>query len=206
LKRKSVRSSAWRAGTIIACAAFAAAAIRLPAHGAEDDSVRHYLDEKTAASVTLAREPLVFARERTDLAVNARDYLSLTAIEVNRAGERAYYWSGYIWSTIDRRDGTPVVDPGAQVVLMADGRPIRLVDEQSHSRGFGVATPPTPAPVRSAVALLSRVEPDVLSFVAGATDLSVLVVTEGVTESFTEWRDGRRELQALVRFLGVDAP
>jgi hypothetical protein len=53
--------------------------------------------------------------------------------------------------------------------------------------------------------LLSRVEPDVLSFVAGATDLSVLVVTEGVSESFTEWRDGRRELQALVRFLGVDA-
>jgi hypothetical protein len=178
----------------------------LPATGDAGDAVRHYLDDKTAASITLAREPIVFARERTDLAVNARDYLSLTAIEVNRTGERTYYWSGYIWSTIDRRDGAPVLDPAAQLMLVADGRPIRLVDEQGRSRMLGVGTPPTPMPVRSAKPVLYRVEPEVLRYVSGSNDLSVLLVTEGISESLTPWRDGRRELLAFLRYLELDAP
>jgi hypothetical protein len=154
----------------------------------------------------LAREAIVFARERTDLAVNARDYLSLTAIEVNRTGERSYYWSGYIWSTIDRRDGAPVLDPAAQLVLVADGRPLHLSDEQGKSRMLGVATPPTPVPVRTARPVLYRVEPEVLRYVAGATDLSVLVVSGGISESLTPWRDGRRELKEFLRYLELDAP
>jgi len=190
----------------VACATLVTSVILLPAKGDAGDAVRHYLDDKTAASITLAREAIVFARERTDLAVNARDYLSLTAIEVNRTGERSYYWSGYIWSTIDRRDGAPVLEPAAQLMLVADGRPIHLIDEQDKSRMLGVGTPPTPVPVRSARPVLYRVEPEILRYVADSTDLSVLVVTAGISESLTPWRDGRRELLAFLRYLELDAP
>ena len=200
------RSANWRVSATIACATLVAAVILLPAKGATGDEVRHYLDEQTATSITLAREPIVFARERTDLAVNARDYLSLTAIEVNRTGERAYYWSGYIWTTIDRRDGDPVVNPEAELVLLADGRPIRLVNEQHESRALGMATSPTPTPVRTATPVLFRVHPEMLHFVAGSTDLSVLIVAGGVSESLTLWRDARRELRAFLRFLELDMP
>ena len=106
---------AW--GLIVA----ATAAVTSPAaFGAE--LVREYLDEKTAATITVTSASMIFARERPELAVNARDYISLAALEVNRAGTRSYYWFAYVWSTIDRRDDTPLLIESDELVLMADGR------------------------------------------------------------------------------------
>ena len=48
---------------------------------------REYLDERTAATITVAGESMVFAYDRPDLGVNARDYVTLTAVDVNTAGE-----------------------------------------------------------------------------------------------------------------------
>jgi hypothetical protein len=93
------------------------------AAAADDDAVREYVDEITAVSITVPVESLLFARERTDLAANARDYITLTPLEINRTGQRACYWFGYVWSTIDR----PIaVLEGDELVLLADGRPIAL--------------------------------------------------------------------------------
>lgn len=205
MKRLRARLTTCHASTPFLLAALATVVIwPTAATAADQDAVRQYLDENTAASITLAREALIFARERTDLAVNARDYLSLTAIEVNQTGQRAYFWSGYVWSTIDRRDGTAVVGAKAELVLLADGRPMRLVNEQRNSRGLGMATPPTPVPVRSATLVLFRVDPEMLRFVAGATDLSVLIVTEGVSESLSLWRDARPALRSFVDHLELE--
>ena len=65
-----------------------------------------YLDETTGVSVSMMMNPMTFYSEDPRLAVNARDFASLGALEVNRVGERSYYlWLG-LWSTIDRRSGT----------------------------------------------------------------------------------------------------
>lgn len=173
---------------------------------AADAAVREYLDEKTAATVTVTDSSFVFARERTDLAVNARDYLSLAAIEVNRVGQRAYFWSGYVWSTIDRRDRAPVFDPKATLVLLADGRPIPLTADGRSSREVGIGRAPTPVPARSATAVLFATDPETLAFVSQASELSVLLVREGASESLTLWRDARQPLVAFLRHLRHDSP
>lgn len=181
------------------------AAITTPAPG-DDKPVREYLDEQTAATITAAVEPLVFARERTDLAVNARDYVSLAPIEVNRGGVRHYYWFGYLWSTIDRRDGETLLALGDQVVLLADGRPIRLQAATGSLRELGIARAPISRPGRAAVAVLLQADPGSLSFVGHATDLSLVLIHDGQNQDYPLWRDAREAVRRLVTYLTLDSP
>ena len=71
------------------------------AGAADSEAVREYVDEVTAVSITVSLDSLVFARERSDLAANARDYITLAPLEINRTGRRALFWSGDRWSTTD---------------------------------------------------------------------------------------------------------
>src|SRR5205085_7065875 len=65
---------------------------------------REYLDEDTAATVTVVGEPLVFAYAIPALAANQRDYVTLAAAAVNRNGKVSYVLIAYFWSTIDRSE------------------------------------------------------------------------------------------------------
>ncbi len=100
-------------------------AVRAPA---ADLAPSEYLDERTGATITVVHEPLVFALERSILAANARDYVSLTAVEVDRSGRIEVYLIGYVWSTIDRRTHGVQADLIRKPLeLSADGRLVRLV-------------------------------------------------------------------------------
>jgi len=170
---------------------------------ASDGQVREYVDEITAVSITVPVDSLVFARERTDLAVNARDYLTLAPLEINRTGHRAYFWSGYLWSTIDRRNREPILAPGDELVLVADGRPIHLRSAGTSLRDQGVGEPPTPMPLRTATPVLFASSPDVLAYVARADEVHVELIHEGRSDSFPLWRDGRDALRAFVERLNL---
>lgn len=171
---------------------------------AGDDPVREYVDEITAASITVAVESLVFARERLDLAANARDYVVLAPIEVNIGGKRSYFWSGYVWSTIDRRDGQPLLVPGDQLVLVADGRPIRLQGDAKSARDHGVGQPPNRAPARTAVPVLFTATTESIAYVAHATDLHLQLIHADTNEPFTLWKDARGALRAFSERIGAD--
>src|SRR5262249_42195978 len=54
------------------------------------DIPKEYLDQSTAATVTVVGRPLVFARERPNFAVHMRDYITLAAAAVNRTGKIDY--------------------------------------------------------------------------------------------------------------------
>jgi hypothetical protein len=168
----------------------------------EADTVFEYLDHETAVSVTGALKPLVFARERRDLAANARDYVTLTAIEINRTGKRTYFWSGYLWSTADRRSAEPLLAADDALVLIANGRPIRLDSAPGTLRDQGIAQAPTPAPLRTAVPVLYRADPEIFEYLASATDVHLELVRAGISEPFDLWMDGRAALRALVDRLG----
>ncbi len=59
-----------------------------------------YLDEVTANTISRGEKPIMFFREEPRLAVNARHYVYLSPIEVNRMGERYYFlWVSH-WSTL----------------------------------------------------------------------------------------------------------
>jgi hypothetical protein len=166
------------------------AAARSPA---ADDSTREYVDEITAASITTSTDTLVFARERTDLAVNARDYITLLPVEINRTGTRSCFWSGYLWSTIDRRNRKPWLAEGDELVLLADGRPIRLRITGKTLKDQGAAQPISPSPSRTAIPVLFTTTPEEIAYVAHASEVRVELLHAGTSEPFVLWK-GKPEL------------
>jgi hypothetical protein len=171
---------------------------------AAEPRLREYVDEVTAVSITVPVDTLVFARERTDLAANARDYVTLVPLEINRGGVRSYFWSGYIWSTIDRRGRSPVVDAKDRLVLLADGRPLALEASARTLREQGVGQPPTPVPARTATAVLFAARADEIAYAAHARDLRIQVVREGNSDSFLLWKDARSGLREFTTQLGLE--
>lgn len=165
---------------------------------APSDGVREYLDEKSAATVTVAARPIVFARERPELAVHARDYLTIVPVDVNRAGTHVLYFYGYAWSTIDKRGLGNAAPATPQFELIADGRRIPLTPVAIAPRAIGLAEPPLKAPADSAQLLISMTSREVLAFLADATDVRVVAVQAGVGERYTIWADGRAAIAALL--------
>src|SRR5580704_1191423 len=70
------------------------------------------LDEQSGNTLLVVTTPLVFARERTDVAAHARDYATLVAAEIDQSGKYSEYLLLYRWSTVDRRMSPPP-DPQA---------------------------------------------------------------------------------------------
>jgi hypothetical protein len=173
--------------------ALALAWLPVPADAAAP-APRQYLDQRSGATVTVAAQPLVFARERPELAVNARDYVSLSAIDVNRGGRHARYWWVYLWSTIDRGGQAPA--PAiTEWLLVADGRPLPLAAVKDEPAALGIVAPPVARPSRRARALLFSADADLLRFIAASRTLG-LQAADG-SEVFELWRDARPALAAL---------
>src|SRR6202022_5114063 len=65
------------------------------------------LDEQSGNTLLVAAAPLVFARDRTDVAAHARDYATLVAVEVDHSGTYTDYLLLHRWSTVDTRMSAP---------------------------------------------------------------------------------------------------
>lgn len=148
---------------------------------------REYLDDTTAATVTVGAPALVFARERPELAVHARDYLTLVTVDVNRSGAHARYFVGYAWSTIDRgRHGDEPPEP-PRFELVADGRRIPLVHHAGSLLELGLGAPPVPPPSRSATLLVAPTSREQQEFVLAAADLRAVLQRDGTGERYELW-------------------
>jgi hypothetical protein len=151
------------------------------------DGTRQYLDEKSAATVTVARGSLVFACDRPELAVHARDYLTLVPIDVNRMGTHVLYFYGFVWSTIDKRGSTSNDAGAVEFELVADGRRIPLVPAGASPRELGLAEPPVRAPSGSAQLLIARTDRETLDFITSARVVSAAAIQDGVVERYELW-------------------
>jgi hypothetical protein len=149
--------------------------------------VREYLDEQTAATVTVLGRPIVFAMERPQLAVHARDYLTLVPIDVNRAGAHKRYYYGYAWSTIDKRGFSGAEEPPARYELVADGRRIPLVPLAGQPRDLGLGEAPIPPPNATAVRMIAGTTAEVQDFVSRAEDIVAVAAREGGGDRFALW-------------------
>ena len=153
-----------------------------------EDGSREYLDETTAATVTVRGRPLVFARERPELAVHARDYLTLLPVDVNRSGRHAQYFFGYLWSTIDKRAAGEDREAAPRFELVADGRRIALVPLPGEPRSAGLGEAPLEPPAASAVALVAATSREEQEFLRGAAEIVAVAHGDGVAEPFALWR------------------
>src|SRR5258708_12087183 len=113
--------------------------------GSTGPLLNEYLDEHTGAHLAVVGRPLTFALERSTLAANARDYVSLAAAEVDRSGRAQTYLIGYFWSTIDRRKSAAAAPADLSVARFPGGRWLLPAPEPT-SPSHPAATPPHYAP------------------------------------------------------------
>jgi hypothetical protein len=168
---------------------------------AADLEPREYLDQDTAATVTVVAEPLVFANPRTELAANARDYVTVAAAAVDRNGKVSYVGIAYFWSTVDPRVRTdPLPSPESLLVLADDRRiELHLRGQSAHDAGIGV--PVHVPPGAAATPHVYGLDLSTLRFIAEARQVTVLVDSNGTLLNYPLWDDRRAALRAFVRHM-----
>jgi hypothetical protein len=161
------------------------------------------IDPNTGVSLIVADESLVLARDRRDIAAQARDYLTLVAAEIDEAGNRHLILAAHQWSTIDSRTADVRPLAGAELLLVADGRDFRLkplvgpfVDQYAKSPAL---RRPDDAEV---VTTLYDATPDMLGFIAASHTLSASFPSS-LPLPYALWKDGRPALTRLLAEIGV---
>ncbi len=157
-----------------------------------------FLDEQTGTTLSAVAKPLVFARERTDVAAHARDYATLVAVEVDNSGQYAEYLLLYRWSTVDPRM-SPAPDPQTgELRILAEGRVIELMPldqmpvslsqrRELHVPGHG-----------DVITHAYSVDASTLRFIASSRELSVQMPQESLQTPFKMWGDGRLALSKFI--------
>jgi hypothetical protein len=152
-----------------------------------------FLDEHTAASVTVVAKPLAFAHPRTSVSANVTEFVSVTSVAVNRDGKRDYLLVTHVWSTAgpDRADQS-----GRSVVLIADDRRIALGDTKMTLLDYGVSVPVQAAAGIAPVSGATPADLATLQFIAAAHSLAV---ESSGTVPYALFEDGRASLARLVQ-------
>jgi hypothetical protein len=166
--------------------------------GSHGELLRQRLDERTTLVTTGLTEPLVLYREQPQLAANARDYIQLGPMEVNRQGNLSYYlWLG-TWSTIDRGAGDRAASAFDRAYLFVDGEPMELM------AGPGPAFDARDLrfydePVRSTVNGFYPVTADQLRRLGAASDV-YLVLGADERGRYETWKWNPQALSAFAQY------
>jgi len=160
---------------------------------------KELFDEQTGNSLTVVSKPIVFARERTDVAAYARDYATLVAVEVDHSGTYKDYLLLYRWSTVDQRM-LPGPDPNAGALrLLGDGRKLDLQPLAATPISVGSSSdlhvPRHGAPIIRAF----EVDQATLRYIASTRTLSLQTPQEELDAPFKLWEDGRGALSEFLQ-------
>lgn len=186
-------AASWSWGVAVGAAALMCACAAVPL------APRAVLDPASGVSLTAVDAPLVLARERRDVAVQARDYLTFVAVEVNDAGNRRLVWVVHQWSTIDSRVSEVQPVPGAPLLLVADGRDMRLNPIGDSVPDAYLGNPALRRPDdAAAVTTVYAIGAEDLEFVANSRHISATLPESRLTIPFALWGDGRAALSRFV--------
>jgi hypothetical protein len=170
------------------------------------DTPQQYLDQSTAATVTVVGRPLVFARERPNFAVHMRDYITLAAAAVDRTGKIDYILIAYFWTTFDphAREGDVQVQRPDDMIILADDRKIQLVKVDRSAHEAGIDEPVHAPTVGAGLPNVYRADPAMLRYIAAARALRVQTLTGATELNYDIWDDRRAALAEWVRHLGAE--
>jgi hypothetical protein len=153
------------------------------------------LDNRSGDTLAVVNQPFILARVRSDLAADARDYTTLAAVEVDRAGRYSAYLVLHRWSTFDRRFSplpdakqgrAQIITEGREIVLT----PLEQLPDSFHA-GVRLHAPPTPQFVTWAY----LTDLSTLNYLAEAREFTIQFPDETVPLPFFIWRDGRAALR-----------
>ena len=180
--------------SIVALMVLCACSSRPPAPASHE-----FLDEQTGTTLSVVANPLVFARERIDVAAHTRDYATLVAVEVDNSGKYRKYLLLYRWSTVDPRMSPAPGPQAGELKILADGRVIDMMPlEQmpvSLSQRRELHLPPHGAVVAHAY----PVDTATLHFIASSRELTVLMPQEPLDSPFQMREDGRQALEQFAQ-------
>lgn len=160
---------------------------------------REYLDERTAATITVVRDPWIFTREAVRTANGQyRDFLQLYAIDVNRMGDHKQYLAAlYSLSAPSAADAS--VPPTLE--LEAAEWSMSLQASTAQPKEIGLARPVADAYALDATWSYFPVDKQALARIANASDLEAEIIWRGERTAYALWRDGREELSELTAVL-----
>jgi hypothetical protein len=158
---------------------------------------REYLDEQTAATITVVADPWIFTSEQFGASLNDRDYLNVFAIDVNRMGNHRQYLAVQQSAPPATLAGTAV----PTLELQGGGQTLLLQPAVETARQLGISKPLAPAYSGSAKWWYFPVDKQVLSTVGRAKDLRATLIASEQRLAYTMWRDGSEEIAELTAVL-----
>jgi hypothetical protein len=165
----------------------------------ERSRASHRYPDATAAEVTAAGRVLVFARERPELAVNARDYLTVIPVRLQHGDTSDYYLYAYAWSTIDKRSEGPGSHEPTHFDIVADGRRISISVPSASHAGPGLDQVPAHPPADDATLLVTPLTSETLEIMRDARELQAIADADGSAARYELWDDRRGSLAAFLQ-------
>ena len=150
---------------------------------------REYLDEQTAATITVVADPWIFTRKN---AAPQLDFFNLYAIDVNRMGDHKKYFAVvHYWPNAELApNGT-----GAPALVLTNGtQELRLEASAATPREAGIAQPLDKSAPATSKTWLYPVDKQALQSIAQTRQLSATLITDKVNAAYAVWRDGSTEL------------
>lgn len=163
---------------------------------ATQPTVKSWMDPKSSVTITAQTEPLVLVRAGPAPTVNERDYAQLTAIEVNRMGERKLYLVAILWSSgdlrPDRRDSSQHAFD--QIDVNVGDRTVALTPHSGEVSELGI-NQALPLPIPGSDPIYFPISREDLRAISRSSRIEL--TASGVPEAprrYEEWQDGRRSL------------
>jgi hypothetical protein len=168
---------------------------------AAQPTVKSWIDPKSSVTITAQTEPLVLVRSTPAPSLNERDYAQLTAMEVNRMGERKLYLVAILWSSAAVwSDQTGTVQGAFQQIEVNLGeRTVALTPYTGEVSELGISEA-LPLPIPGSSQIYFPISREDLRAISRSTRIEL--TASGVPEAprrYEEWQDGR---QSLNDFLG----
>ncbi len=167
--------------------------------------IKEYLDPQTAMTVRTVAEPFIYGRDVPELAVNARDFVSMGAVELDNMGQHRLFLALVSWSTIDRaRIGAkPPALP--ERLLITTGAATKEWRVSSHTpRDLGAGEPILEPPAGRLGDSWVEFKPSEIRALALNPPDSIDVVVDGAPQRYTLWRRGDAALNEFASNLPVD--
>lgn len=163
---------------------------------AAQPTVKSWIDPKSSVTITAQTEPLVLIRAAPAPTFNERDYAQLTAIEVNRMGERKLYLVAILWSSAElwADQGQAFHDAFKQVEVNLGDRTLALTPHMGDVSELGISEA-LPLPIPGSSQIYFPIGRDDLRAISRSTRIEL--TASGMPEAprrYEEWQDGRRSL------------
>jgi hypothetical protein len=172
-------------------------------------SVKSWLDPVSMATITAQNEPMVLTRLEKRRTANGRDYAQLTAIEVNRMGDRKLYLVAVLWSNaqLTTKQWENFEASFREIEVRLDEQELTLTRLPEDVSALGIGQTPLPLPIPGTRQIYYTIDRTELRTMVASNQIKL--TARGVSSTpqpFEEREDGRSSLSDFLSQLPGESP